>query len=381
MAAAPFFGFLVLRLRPRLAVPEDHVDTAGIAPSDGTLVLNSDFLRSLSDAEVIGLLVHELMHACLDHGDRCGERDSFLFNVAADFAANAIIVNAGEDDFQLPDGSLIEPAFENLSAEEIYEHVIRFPRHKVLGGALKGDLRNDLAETDEGRAARAGSAVAARRLREGWKLSVQQAAELHARSGRGRLPAGLRRIVDDLVEPKLDWREQLGRVIGEFGRRNEHSYRRPSRRSESAGEILPSLMRSANEVAVVVDTSSSIDQTRLTEALSEVQALIDDLGISVRLLVVDAEVHADLVIADTLELLEKCRGGGGSDLRPAFRRLDEDRFAGPCCVVFTDGDVAVPEAAPELFRVLWILDEHDEKVPASWGEVVRVPASRTPRRS
>ena len=47
-AMIPFLGFLTLRLRPRVATPQDGVPTAGVGP-DGTLVVNEEFVATLDD--------------------------------------------------------------------------------------------------------------------------------------------------------------------------------------------------------------------------------------------------------------------------------------------------------------------------------------------
>jgi predicted metal-dependent peptidase len=58
------------------------------------------------------------------HQCRRAGREPELWNRAADFAINPLLVANG---FTLPAGSLIDPAFENLSAEEIYAcHIVCF---------------------------------------------------------------------------------------------------------------------------------------------------------------------------------------------------------------------------------------------------------------
>ena len=62
------------------------------------------------------------MHCALGHQCRRGERDPRLWNEAADLAINPILISNG---FTLPAGALIDPAFTNLSAEEIYARLLR----------------------------------------------------------------------------------------------------------------------------------------------------------------------------------------------------------------------------------------------------------------
>src|SRR5699024_7110524 len=91
-----------------------------------------------------------------------------------------------------------------------------------------------------------------------------------------------------------------------------------------------------------------------------------------RLLMCDTRVTSDRMLdssapPDLARLV--FRGGGGTDFRPVFQRLEEQP---PKAVVFlTDGYGPVPEEPPE-YPVLWVLTP-DGMAPAPWGEVVELP--------
>lgn len=80
-------------------------------------VYNPSFVEDLRPSELEGTLAHEAMHCALGHQCRRGGRDPELWNYAADFAINPLLLANG---FTFPGGALIDPAFKNLSAEEIY---------------------------------------------------------------------------------------------------------------------------------------------------------------------------------------------------------------------------------------------------------------------
>jgi predicted metal-dependent peptidase len=91
--------------------------------TDGSrIVYNSAFVGELTPAEFEGVLAHEVLHCALGHHCRRGERDPGLWNEAADLAINPIVLANG---LTLPVGALIDPAFANLSAEEIYARLLR----------------------------------------------------------------------------------------------------------------------------------------------------------------------------------------------------------------------------------------------------------------
>ena len=139
----PFFGTLCLRLK---LIPGDLPTMA----TDGArIVYNPTFVDKLRPAELEGTFAHEVMHCALAHQCRRGERDPRLWNEAADLAINPILIANG---FTLPAGALIDPAFANLSAEEIYARLVQKsggggaaptpnPQQTNLGGGNAGGQR------------------------------------------------------------------------------------------------------------------------------------------------------------------------------------------------------------------------------------------------
>src|SRR5215472_8392110 len=103
--------------------------------TDGSrIVYNPIFVVQLKPVELEGTLAHAVLHCALGHQCRRGERDPELWNQAADFAINPILLGNG---FTLPAGALIDPAFNDLSAEEIYARLLQ--RRSPGGGAPKQD--------------------------------------------------------------------------------------------------------------------------------------------------------------------------------------------------------------------------------------------------
>jgi predicted metal-dependent peptidase len=382
-ARVPFLGYLTLRLRPRLANPQDGVPTAGVAP-DGTLVLNEEFVNVLTDPQLRGLLAHEVLHPALEFWARRGSRDQFGFNIAHDFAINLIIkdfaatVGAG---LELPPKGLLDESYRDLTAEEIYGRLPRKRNPNSGGGSggefgnfpkEHGDCRGDLSDSQTGKDAARGDGTAQRELDTTWRIAVEAAAQSHEAQSRGTLPGSIQRIVDDIRDPKVSWQVVLGQWIGENAGKDDLTYMRPSRRSESAGELLPGIRRTGlPDVTILWDTSGSMNGTA-AEILSEVASIVDELGLTVRLISCDCAIHADVDGIDTTDkVIPNIKGGGGSDFNPAFDRLLSEGN-GSVVVAFTDGYIGVPPTQPETLKgVLWVLTQNGVR-PGPWGQAIKL---------
>src|ERR1035438_2587366 len=111
----PWFGALCMRLR---MVPGQDAKSCPTFQVDGsTLEYNPDFMDTLSDAELTGVLAHEVMHCALLHPFRRGARDPETWNRACDLVINPQLINAK---LTLPHGALFEPGFDGLSADQAY---------------------------------------------------------------------------------------------------------------------------------------------------------------------------------------------------------------------------------------------------------------------
>jgi predicted metal-dependent peptidase len=370
LAVVPFFGHLCLNLTPRIARPQDRVDTAAVS-LDGTLILNYDFCAKLTDSQLCGLLCHEVMHPALLCWQRQGTRLAIvtdekgggkfsLWNLAHDLSFNPEILELAErseakGQVELPADGAIDPKMKGMAAEEIYDALLKKAK-KGKGGAgsiqlpgngkhgIGDDMRSDLSDSEEGQKAADGNSASQRKLEEDWKVNVVAAAQVQEKEkGKGTLPAGLQKIVDDLTDPKVDWKDVL---LMKFG---------------------------VSDIVILWDTSGSMNG-RETEILSEVQGICEDLGLALRVICIDTAIHSDVSdIQDALDVIPHIKGGGGSNFCPAFDLLDKEQYDG-VVVSFTDGYIDVPETKPHLLKaVLWVIGEHDtDPTGGKWGEVLHM---------
>jgi predicted metal-dependent peptidase len=404
-AKVPFLGFMALRLRPRVAVPEDGVPTAGVG-QDGTLVLNEEFIATLTEPQFRGLIAHEVLHPAMHFFERMASKQLRPWNAAHDFKINQVIqgfIDSGRSgNIELPPGGLLDNKYNEMSAEEIYESFpkVSQPGNGGKGGKgskgqgppqpgggggtpqdpgednpLGGDCRPDLSSTAQGKAAGRGDSSAQERLAREWKQALVAAAQVHEQQkGRGSLPGNLRIFIDELLDPKMHWTDVLSRYLGEHAGKPDLTYMRPSRRSAAAGEILIGRRRRTfPDVTVFWDTSGS--QTgEEKNILPEVNSMCEDLDLSIRVVIIDSAIHADLEnVTDAVDVIQALAGGGGSDFRPAFDLLDEERNTS-VVIAFTDGYIGVPEVMPDTLKgVIWVLTQRGcDPTHGKWGEVLRL---------
>lgn len=417
-----FFGHLILKTTPIIAMPEHGVDTAAVAP-DGTTYYNPFFVAELSDAELAGLVIHETLHPALLCWKRQGNRHAIvegpngaqytLWNVAHDLSFNPEIVELASKclsngKIALPKCAALEDRFKGKAAEQIYSILLEeAKKNKKKGQGGKGgksspwgekgkgkggkggkavdgyldisgtrgkanelgdDLRPDLAKTEVGKKAAKGDKLAQQKMDNDWRISVVAAAIAHEKKhGRGHLPLGFQKLVYALQESKVDWQDILSQWIGEKGVNLDFTMRRPGRRSESCGVYMASYQKyGIDDVVVLWDTSGSMNG-REKAIMSEVQAICEDLGLVLRIICIDSRIHSDTHdVEDAVDMIGQIKGGGGSCFKQAFDLLDEEQYEG-VVVAFTDGHIGVPESKPHLIKdVLWCLEPSTKK--HSWGD-------------
>jgi len=339
----PFFGVLSLRLELE-EMP--FIPTCGV---DGKkFYFNPSFIQSLKEAELIGVVAHEIMHCAVGHIFRKGDRDHERWNIAADYAINLILLESG---FTLPDGALIDKKWSGMSAEEIYENL---PKQSGKGGKSKSSEGDgtfiDVGGTGCFLPAGQQGDSATKDTESEWKAATVQAAQL----SRGKLPESIKRLVDEILDPKIPWYTEL-RDFVMLTARNDYNWNRPNRRFLGSGFVLPSLIsEELPEVVIVVDTSGSIGPKELEAFSAEASAVLGAYDTTVRVLYADAAVAGEEIFtrADMPMQLHPV-GGGGTDFRPAFEYVNKNGIT-PCCLIYlTDMEGTFPSYAPD-YPVLWV---------------------------
>lgn len=327
--------------------------------------------------ELGGELVHHAGHLVRDHADRgralglrADERSHWVD------AADAEINDDLPDDVSLPDEQVMPADLgcdEGRFAEEYFrEGEVRDDDGHDCGSGAHGDPE----AWDQGEPESSGDGVD---HAQGDVLRRRVAADVvaHGRE-HGDVPAGLARWAEQLVGGRVDWRTELAaelrRGVSEAMGAVDYSYSRPSRRAAVTDVVLPTLRKPTPEVAVVCDTSGSITDDLLAEAIAEVDGVLAAVGArGVRLLACDTSVHSVERVRATSQLATVgLAGGGGTDMGAGIAAAVDHRPHPQVVVVLTDAYSPWPAEPPPRVRVVvGLLGATTGRAP-EWARTVRI---------
>jgi predicted metal-dependent peptidase len=202
----------------------------------------------------------------------------------------------------------------------------------------------------------------------------------HVRS-RGSVPAGWERWADEILEPTVNWRRELAAQIrrgaADVAGRVDFTYRRPSRRQAALPDVvLPSLRQPLPRVALVIDTSGSMSDGMLGQALGEVGGVLRSLGVArrnLRVICCDADAYEAQSVRDIGRV--QLAGGGGTDMGRGVQAAAELRPRPDLVVVLTDGLTPWPPSPPPGIRVVVGLMDETGHSP-EWADTVLVGGGR-----
>lgn len=363
----PFFGTLAVQL-----VVSEREDIPTMATDGRHLFYNAEFVAGMKKDELVFVVAHEVMHNALQHHTRKQHREHRRWNVAADYAINGELVDCKVG--KMPKGGLLDAKFTGLSAEEIYAQLPDDP----AGANGNGPASSDPGGCGEVLpAAGAHDEAALKAAAADMKVKVQQAAAIAAKMQAGSMPASLKRLIDKLLEPVVDWRQVLRRFI-DSTMVSDYTWIRPNRRFLGSGFALPGLQSDGlAHLVVAVDTSGSIDAKALQRFASEINGAFGDGQIDkITVIYADAEVSSvqEFQRSDELQLMPS--GGGGTAFADTFEWIADNAPDASAVVYFTDlycYDFGEEPAAPVMWAVYGDSRQFDKlaaKTP--FGEAIYV---------
>jgi predicted metal-dependent peptidase len=379
----PFFGALALRMDIQ---EETRGRTQTMATDGRSVFYQKGYVEGCSDQELVGLLAHEVMHPAMQHHTRRGDRDPGLWNEAADYAINPILLDAG---FVLPGAPLLNREYCGMTAEQIYEALkksqddteSRSPDDPETDDTGNGDSLKDEGGGGNGAAddrageksetvERPGGVLDApdpAQQEAEWQVALKQATQ--AAQMMGQMPGGITLAVDEVLRPRVAWKSILRRFVQQSATA-DYSWRMPNRRYVAARLYLPDLRsESLPSIVVVVDSSAST-HAALPAFKAELQSIVEECQPeSTIVIMADAKVQRvdEFQRGEAIEF--NVEGFGGTDFRPAFGHVDREQLNPACLIYLTDADGVYPDE-PSTYPTLWAITTPNQQAP--WGETVYI---------
>jgi predicted metal-dependent peptidase len=238
-----------------------------------------------------------------------------------------------------------------MSSEEIYD-VLYENAEKIDIGSLIDKLLDEHMDGEDGNGGGEGedgdkdgkgrprlSAEERQKIRDEIKEAVLAAAA--ASDGGGNLPAGVKRIIQDMTAPKMNWREFL-RMQLESTIKSDFTWMRASRRGWHMDAVMPGMKNDELiDIAVSIDASGSMGADMLKDILSETQGIMDSFpAYKLHLISFDTAVYNPATYdSENLDNLVdyEIHGGGGTDFDCVFEYFKENDIQPKRHIMFTDG--------------------------------------------
>lgn len=331
----PFFGNMATRLQI-----VDASDWCATAATDGRhLYYNRSFIEGLSPKKVEFVVAHEILHNVFDHMARVENRDRNIWNIAADYCVNGQLIRDRIGEIVTEVKIFHDVMHYGKPAEQVYDEIYSKMDEEQLNqlGQLLDD-HIDWGEEDSSGKRPSYTKEELKKIRDEIKEATIAAAQA---AGAGKIPAMVDRMIKELTEPKMNWREILRQQIQSIVR-NDYTWMRPSRKGWHINAILPgSNFSETIDICVGLDVSGSISDEQAKDFISEVKGIMEEYkDFKLKLWCFDTQVYneQDFDGYNAEELTEyKITGGGGTDFMANWNYMKERDIQPKKFIMFTDG--------------------------------------------
>lgn len=339
------------------------------------LYYNVDWLARHSVEENAALLIHEVSHLLRDHEGRrktAGVADYRRWNTAGDCEINDDLQREG---MPLP-GNPPTPARYGLesgnSAEVYYGKLPRSAEEAQsdhdCGSGAHGDRRfwelpaDDNSETGVPGVDRLKAELVRREVARAIDKMSPYSTDVSF---------AWRRWARATLAPRVDYMATIRHAVRRALRdstlgRYDRTYRRPHRRQACYGEfIMASFYQPRPRPGFLIDTSSSMDDSQLSRAVSELAGLTRQLGYGGEVVVACCDAAVQKVQKVFSATSVQLYGGGGTDISAGIR-VFMDRTVDPVdlLVIVSDCHTPWPGKAPP-FPVITV--RVGDGTPPPWG--------------
>jgi predicted metal-dependent peptidase len=331
----PFFGNMATRLKI-----EEGSEWMGTAATDGrTIYFNREFFTPLSVKQVEFVIAHEILHNVFDHMGRRDGRNPRIFNIAADYCVNGQLVRDRIGDHKIEGITIFhDPKYYGMGAEEVYDKIFDEMDEEELNQL--GQLLDDHIDwgDKDGTGKPSYSKEELKQIRDEIREATMQAAQA---AGAGNTPASVQRMIKELTEPKMNWREILRQQI-QSTIKNDYSFMRPNRKGWHMSAILPGTQfEETIDICVAIDMSGSIGDEQAKDFLTEIKGIMQEYkDFKIKVWCFDTKVYneADFDGYNIDEFDEyEPMGGGGTEFDANWEYMKENDIQPKKFIMFTDG--------------------------------------------
>ena len=327
--------------------------------------------KGLSDRELEGVLIHEIMHLIRLHHERIKDSQPYIWNIAGDMLINDDIKDMKIDNrkVELPDGAIyLEMAKkEGYKGEPVTEPLYDWllsERDKMMKNSFliegtgsssgsndfdkkfnsKIDDHNLLNESDELAESTIKEVINTGRIRGWGSISGEAVTKL-----------------ENLCKPaKVNWRSLLRKNISSHifahGNIYENSWSKRNRRHLP----LPGIKKLSTRAVIGVDTSGSISNESLKQFFTEIERIIKNIqNLSV--------VQWDTKVKDVWNRYKKndwkkinIKGRGGTDAQDMFDWMIKNKRRKDLLIMFTDGYFSYDYDLHRI-KTLWCVTDNTQR--------------------
>jgi len=369
----PFFGNMATRLK---IVPADEwLMTAAV---DGrNLYFNTQFFNAMNNKEIEFVIAHEILHCVFDHLGRRFDRHPMIYNIAADYIVNNLLVRDGIGQKPSIVDCYQDFKYEGWISEEVYDDIYETAKKngeeylKQLGEMLDEhlDLEGDGDDEGEGgndekdgKGRPKYSKAEMDQIRDEIKEAMINAAQT---AGVGNVPAGVQRLIKELTEPKMNWRELLRQQI-QSTIKSDYTFAKPNRKGWHTGAILPGMnFAETIDLCICIDMSGSIGDKQAKDFLSEIKGIMDEYpDYNIKVWCFDTKVYneEDFSADCGRDLSEyEVVGGGGTDFMVNWTYMKDNDIQPKKFIMFTDGYAWDSWGDPDYCETIFVIHSHHDK--------------------
>ena len=374
LATNRFFGVLSLRMNAQ----PGNVDT--IAGNGILLTYSEEWVAEAGHDEIKGAIAHIVYGCALKHHIRRGERDSDRWNRASRIVTAELL---RREDIWVPD----DVRGRDLPIEVVYDQLPETPgggggpqaqpgagqgqgQDQGQGQGQGGQQGNGGGSPDPGEIQDAPEDQQDQQDRS-WDQASKQAIQLSKSAG--DQAGNIQQVFEGQHVHRRDWQD----ILLEYMRSaapTDYSWGVPNRRFIDQGIYLPSLRgQGMGPIVIAIDTSGSVDDAHVNQALTEMFAIARDVNPErIHLLQCDTRITEarDFDPADAPHDIT-IKGRGGTRLDPVFEYVLEHDIRPEVLIYLTDLEAVMP-AEPD-YPVIWAVETSAQAERAPFGQSLVVP--------